>query len=243
VNSPHHRDDYALSQLSVIVPALNEAEHIDRVLDHALAPASIRPEQILVVDGGSSDGTPDLARRRVPVLECARGRAHQMNAGALWSTGEWLLFCHADTLLPPNYPYAIQGALKDRLVVGGGFSPRYQPASPWLNLTELLLRLPTSKLLFGDSGLFVRRTVFEAVGGFPEVPLMEELELVGALAAHGRLLRLPEQVITSSRRFMERGVLRQLLSDIRLLIDFHLLGRNPEELAPRYWRTARDRLD
>ena len=231
-----------MSHLSVIIPALNEGERIDLVLDHALAPLDIGAKDVIVVDGGSLDNTFELANRRVTAIPGRRGRALQMNLGANQTSSKWLLFCHGDSLLPPDYPRAIQATFQDSSIVGGAFTPRYHPGHPWLTLAEWLLRVPTSKLLLGDSALFVRRSDFEAVGGFPEVPIMEDLELVQCLGSRGRWIRRPEIIVTSSRRFMERGVLRQLLLDFRLLAAYHLLRRRPEELAPHYWKTDRDRL-
>ena len=229
-----------MSELTIIIPTLDEGETIEQVLDHALAPPEIKAADVLVVDGGSQDGTVELVGKRVPTLTGPRGRATQMNLGAQRTRSKWLLFCHGDSFLPVEFPRAVRETFQDPSNVGGAFTPRYHPGHPWLTLAEWLLRMPTSKLIFGDSALFVRRSDFEEVGGFPEIPLMEDIELVQSLGSRGRWLRRPEIVVTSSRRFMERGALRQLLLDLRLLVAYHLFRRSPEELAPMYWKTGRD---
>ncbi|MFP3854472.1 MAG: TIGR04283 family arsenosugar biosynthesis glycosyltransferase [Anaerolineales bacterium] len=230
-----------MSELTIIIPTLDEGEWIEQVLDRALAPPGIGAKDVLVVDGGSQDNTIEVASQRVPTITGPRGRASQMNLGAQQARSKWLLFCHGDSLLPSEYPRAVRETFQDRSIVGGTFTPRYRPGHPWLTLAEWLLRLPTSKLIFGDSALFVRHSDFETVGGFPDIPLMEDLELVQKLGSLGRWLRRPEIVVTTSRRFMEHGVLRQLLLDLRLLTAYHLFRRRPEDLAPIYWQTDRDR--
>lgn len=225
--------------LSVVVPALNEAERIERTLVRALHGSGLPEVEVLVVDGGSTDGTPDLAARHTRVLTGPLGRARQMNVGARAARGQVVLFCHADTLLPQGYGLAVQRALADPGVVGGAFSPSFDARHPLLALMTWGLSLPTTRLMFGDQALFARRTALEAVGYYPEIPLMEEVRLVQSLRRLGRMVRLPERVVTSARRFQERGVWRQTLLDLALY-GAYLLGADPARLARRYAVTRRD---
>ncbi len=226
--------------LSVVIPVLNERAGIEAVLARALGTSGLEAVEVLVVDGGSADGTAAIASRRARVLQAPRGRASQMNAGAHAARGLALLFCHGDTLLPEGYGLAVWQTLQDRGVAGGAFTPRYGLRHPAMRLAEGLVSLPAAHFMFGDAALFGRRAALEAVGFFPEVPLMEDVMLVRALKGHGRLVRLPQVVHTSGRRFHERGVVRQLWLDLRLLLAFYS-GVDPSRLAPRYAVTGRDR--
>ncbi len=226
--------------LSVVIPVLNERAGIEPVLARALGYSGLETVEVLVVDGGSDDGTAAVASRWARVLRAPRGRASQMNAGVQAAHGRALLFCHGDTLLPEGYGLAIRETLRDPGVVGGAFTPRYGLRHPAMRLAEGLVSLSTRYFMFGDAALFVRREALDAVGLFPEVPLMEDVMLVRALKGHGRLVRLPQVVRTSGRRFRECGVVRQLWLDLRLLLAFYR-GTDPRRLAPRYAATERDR--
>lgn len=226
--------------LTVIVPTLNEQEHIAAVLTRILEGSGTGGPQVLVVDGGSTDGTRRTARQQATVISSPPGRAQQLNVGLARATGDVVLFCHGDTLLPDGYDAALLRALADRQVVGGAFHPRYHPSHPLLRSAELVLRLPSPYLMYGDQAIFARRSALLAIGGVPRLPLMEDVALVLALRRTGRLVRLRPRVITSARRFFERGVLRQLLLDLRLLADFHLTRTPAARLAARYQVTGRD---
>ncbi len=199
-------------RLSIIVPALNEAGCIAATLD-ALAPLRTRGHEVLVVDGGSDDGTPTLARTRADtVLAAARGRALQMNAGAARAQGDVLLFLHADTLLPAQADRLVAQALAQG-ALWGRFDVRIAGRSWLLPLVGALMnqRSRFSGIATGDQAIFVRRDVFEHIGGFPEQPLMEDIELSRRLLARGRPACLREPVITSGRRWEARGVWRTVL--------------------------------
>lgn len=195
----------------MVIPALDEAAGIER----CVASARADEVEIWVVDGGSQDATRDLAQQAgARVLHASRsGRAAQLEAGWRAAKGDVLLFLHADTVLPEGYAGAIRDALRDPGVAGGAFAFRFDRRTPALRFVEFgarwrnrLFRFP-----YGDQALFVRRRVLDAEGGVPQVPLMEDLDLVRALKRHGRLALLSLPVVTGARRYLRGGVLRTML--------------------------------
>lgn len=222
-----------MSALAIVIPALDEAAQI------AAAVASARDAgvaEIVVVDGGSADETVAVSRAAgATVLAAPRGRARQMNAGAAATRAPVLLFLHADTRLPPGFAAAVQRALADPRVVGGRFDLRLEPGSALLALTAALINLRSrlSRLATGDQAIFVRRTVFDAIGGFPDQPLMEDLALCRALNRCGPVACLRERVTTSSRRWVRDGPLRTILLMWRLRY-LYWRGVSPAELKRRY---------
>ena len=222
--------------LSIIVPALREAENLARLLPalRAEAPGA----EIIVADGGSDDGSREAAARvpGVLVLAGARGRARQMNAGARAARGDVLLFLHADTVLPPGFERAIARALADPGVVGGRFDVRLDnPGWPYRMIGGLMnWRSRLSGISTGDQALFVRREVFEALGGFPDIPLMEDVEITRRLKRRGRQAALRDQVTTSARKWEREGVARTigLMWTLRLL---YACGVSPARLHRWYY--------
>lgn len=200
-------------KLSVVIPTLDEAERIGEAVRGAQRAAGSGVE-ITVVDGGSTDGTPERAAEAgARVLASARGRARQLGVGARASRGDVLLFLHADTALPAGYDAAVCAALEDPAVVGGAFRLRFDQRSAALRVVEwgARLRVALFELPYGDQALFVRRETLEAIGGVPQAPIMEDLDLVKALKARGRLAILPLDAVTSARRYLTRGPLRTVL--------------------------------
>lgn len=242
--------------VSVVVPALDEAAGIGATL--ASVEAQAGPAEVVVVDGGSADGTLEAARAAMPgavCLEAGRGRARQMNAGARASTGEVLLFLHADTHLPPAGLEAVRAALRDPDAVAGCFRTTFAlddgardgagPTPPFgpfgrafMGLWEARLWMRWHRFAFGDRALFVRREAFEAVGGFPDQPIFEDLDLVRALRRRGRFVFLEAAVTTSPRRFRRHGAVRQQLRNLALWTGW-TLGVAPERLKRFY--SDRDR--
>lgn len=221
--------------LSIVVPVLDEAEVIEPALA-ALAPLRARGHEVIVVDGGSTDGTPALARPLADrVLRAPRGRARQMNAGARAARGEVLLFLHADTRLPDAADRLVLAGLARRGRGWGRFDARLSGRHPLLRLTGWLfsLRSRLTGVATGDQAIFVRRDWFEAVGGYPDLPLMEDLALSRALKRRGRPLCLRQRVTTSSRRWERHGILRTILLMWRLRLAYYL-GADPHELARLY---------
>jgi rSAM/selenodomain-associated transferase 2 len=223
--------------ISVVVPTLEEGSSLAQTLIWARRSGA---DEIVVADGGSRDATRDVA---VPladtVLVAARGRAAQMNAGAAAARGDALLFLHADTRLPDGFADAVAEALAAPDVVGGFFAValdapgwRYRMIGRLINARSRLTGGAT-----GDQAIFVRRDVFEALGGFAPLPLMEDLDLMRRLKRRGRVVALPQVVITSARRWERHGVWRTVLLMWTLRLAFYA-GVSPDTLA-RWYRDAR----
>lgn len=220
-------------RVSVVVPALNEAAGIGAVLDAALAQDG--PHEVLVVDGGSTDATAEIARARgVRVVTSARGRARQMAAGADAATGDVLLFLHADTVLPAGALALVRQALADPSVAGGCFRTSFgDGARGWMRLWQARLWMRWHRLAFGDRAPFVRRTAFDAAGGVPDQPLFEDLELVRRVRRVGRFVFLDADVTTSARRFRANGAFRQQARNLALWLGWNA-GVAPARLKRFY---------
>jgi rSAM/selenodomain-associated transferase 2 len=197
-------------RVSVVIPALDEGA----LIGAAVESASREGVEVLVVDGGSRDATPERAKRAgATVLPSPPGRARQLGVGASSARGDVVLFLHADSTLPSGWDAALRSALADEEVAGGAFRFRFDDRSLQLRLVEwgararvALLRVP-----YGDQALFVRRRVLESMGGVPQAPIMEDLDLVREIKRRGRLALLPLPVTTSARRYRARGIARTVL--------------------------------
>jgi rSAM/selenodomain-associated transferase 2 len=218
-------------KIAVIVPSLNEERHIEGTLRSILSQDT--PVEVVVVDGGSTDRSPEIARTLARVISGTRGRARQMNEGARHTSGDILVFLHADTRMPPGYCRMLL-EVRQREGVVGGFSPMdFDSSSPLLNFYARLTRTPAWFFHYGDQAFFVRREIFEEMGGFAEMPIMEDLDFLNRLRRKGRLVLLPVPVITSARRFLEGGVLRTQMRNVLLVLLF-VLGVNPTLLKRFY---------
>ncbi len=229
-------------RISVIVPALDEGAGIAATL-RALAPVRDGGGEIIVVDGGSGDDTVAQAEPLADrVIRAPCGRARQMNAGAAAASGQVFWFVHADTLADATAVARLRDALAASSREWGRFGVRLSGAHPLLPLVALTMNLRSrvSGIATGDQGLFVRRSAFAAVGGFPEIPLMEDIALSRALRRRGRPLCLDVGLTTSGRRWLDGGVLRTILLMWRLRFAYWC-GADPEDLARRY-RGGRDAL-
>jgi rSAM/selenodomain-associated transferase 2 len=221
--------------ISVIIPTLNEEETIRATLDRLSHPDF---SQVLVVDGGSRDGTLRAVAAAAPtakVLTSPMGRARQMNAGAAAATGDVLLFLHADTLLPATAAEDIQAAFGDSDVVGGRFDARldHDRGIFWVICRMMSWRSRLTGIATGDQAIFVRRTVFEGIGGFPDIPIMEDIAFSARLKQAGRVAALRSCVVTSARRWERQGPVPTILLMWWLRLLF-FLGVKPDRLKRLY---------
>ncbi len=222
-------------KLSIVVPALNEAQGIAAALS-ALQPLRSRGHEVIVVDGGSTDGTEALA---VPladrVLVARRGRANQMNEGAAAARGEALLFLHADTRLPPDADILVEQALGSGGPRWGRFAARIEGRSPLLVLVAfgMNLRSRLTGIATGDQVIFATRSAFAQIGGFPDIALMEDIAFSRRAKRLSAPVCLRAAVSTSGRRWERDGVLRTILLMWRLRLAY-FFGASADELARRY---------
>jgi rSAM/selenodomain-associated transferase 2 len=219
--------------VSIIVPTLDEAAQICATLSALQALQG--DKEILVVDGGSKDETIALAvAAGVPVLQSARGRGHQQHGGALATEGDVLWFVHADTIPPPGAISEMNEALQDTSVVGGNFGLTFDGSSRAARqLTAIYPTLRYLNLCYGDSGIFVRRAVYNAVGGFRPLAIFEDLDLLRRLRGEGRFVHLKPRILTSSRRFENRNFAGMWLHWTALQI-LYWAGVEPNALAKLY---------
>jgi rSAM/selenodomain-associated transferase 2 len=220
-------------RVSVVIPVLNEADGITQMLMQ-LRQAGVW--QSIVVDGGSSDDTASLARLYADeIMTSPRGRARQMNAGAHVADGEVLLFLHADTDLPRGFLRLISDALSDLKVVGGRFDVRLDAEGWSFRMIETLMNVRSrmTKISTGDQAIFVRRAVFQKMGGYPELELMEDIEFSRRLKWEGRIACLRERVTTSARRWQRDGVARTIVKMWTLRLC-HFFGVSTARLRTYY---------
>lgn len=225
-----------METISVIIPTLNEGAVLGLTLQSIRETSEV---EIIVVDGGSQDQTLEIARRYAETLSSGLGRGRQMNKGARHARGGILLFLHADSILPAMALSQISNTLKDPEVVGGAFRLG-------INTKKLLLRMVATfanwrtaitRIPYGDQGIFVRRSVFEKIGGYSDQALMEDLEFSRRLKRQGRLVLLPDRVLTSSRRWDQEGIFYTTVRN-QALVFLYFLGVSPERLA-RWYRQIR----
>ena len=222
--------------ISIVVPVLDEARNLERLLP---ARRDLAPDaEVVIVDGGSRDDTESVLARwpRARIISSPRGRAMQMNAGAARSAGDVILFLHADTRLPAGFTDAIERALDDQRVVGGRFDVAFDnPAWPFRMIAAMMnLRSRLSGIFTGDQAIFVRRAAFEARGGYPESPLMEDIELSRRLKRRGHLAALSSRVTTSARKWERDGIARTI-GLMWMLRFLYFCGVSPERLHRWYY--------
>jgi hypothetical protein len=223
----------ARCRLSVVVATLNEAANIERTLGCVRRAAGV---EVVVADGGSEDGTADLARARgALVMDARRGRALQMNAGAAAAGGETLLFLHGDTCLPWGFERCVEWALGRPGAVAGAFAAALDGDHPGLRAVEWLIsfRSRHMRMPYGDQALFLRRAALEEAGGFPEMRLMADYEFVRRLRRRGRIVLVRAAVLTDARRWMSRGVLARTLRNQLVIAAYHA-GVPLEDVARLY---------
>ncbi len=219
-------------KISVIIPALNEAENIDRTIRSAIDEAF----EVIVADGGSGDETTALARQAGALaMDALKGRARQMNAGARLAKGGVLLFLHADTLLRPGWAAEVRCILADERNAAGAFSFKLDADSPWLRLTEwgVARRCEYGQMPYGDQGLFLRADDFWDAGGYPDQPIMEDWELIKAMQRRGRIAISPLEAVTSARRWQRGGGIRVWVMN-QVVVGAYYLGVNRYRLRNWY---------
>ena len=219
--------------ISVIIPTLNEAGIIGATVRSVLGQPDLL--EIIVTDGGSTDGTlealapfPGIKKVVTPA-----GRATQMNAGARAAKGDILFFLHADSTLPPQALGAIHQALSAPSVSGGSFYLEFDDHRRFFKILAAFSRLNHVLSTYGDQGLFLRAETFQAVGGFQEIPVMEDVEIQKRLRAAGRFVKIPRPIVTSARRYRQKGVWRQHFQTSLIVLGFHL-GVSPRFLGRFY---------
>jgi rSAM/selenodomain-associated transferase 2 len=215
--------------ISVVIPAYDE----ERALPQTLRRLFSQPGdfEVILVDGGSSDATRriGLDHPRVQLLDAPKGRASQMNAGAEKALGEWLLFLHADTLLPQDGLARIFELPEE--VMAGGFRHRFSGRGFGLWLVSLVdnIRCSRSRIIFGDQAMFIRRSLFSRLGGFPHVERLEDVLFCEQLVKHAKPVLLDQVVVTDSRKFVQHGVWRSLMRVAIILLCVSLGRRIPAD--------------
>jgi rSAM/selenodomain-associated transferase 2 len=227
--------DLRAGKLSIIVPVLNEAENIGMILA-ALAPLRARGAEVIVVDGGSRDATVAQAAKLADrVLTAQKGRASQMNAGAAQAGGDVLLFLHADTLLPEQADHLILHGLHQTGSRWGRFDVAISGQAAMLKVISNMInwRSRTFGIATGDQAIFITRALFDTIGAFPALPLMEDVEICKRLRPYGEPLCLHERVHTSGRRWETRGVWPTIFLMWRLRF-YYWIGVSAESIAKAY---------
>ena len=223
------------ADISVIIPVLNDAESLDLALGSTQDYAGV---DCIVVDGGSSDESVEVAQSRgVRVLHSPPGRARQMNAGAEVAEGRFLLFLHADTRLPEGFDGHVRQILTGSGVAAGAFQLQIDAPSARLRLIEKAAnwRSRYLQMPYGDQAIFLRKELYRKMGGFPDLPIMEDFQLIRRLQGEGRIVIAPAAVVTSARRWKKLGALRTTLLNQLMILGFYF-GFEPSRLARWYHR-------
>ncbi len=223
--------------ISVIIPVLDDAEALDLALNSTQDCTGV---ERIVVDGGSSDRSAEVAQSRgVKILHSPPGRARQMNTGAEVAEGAFLVFLHADTCLPERFDHHVGQILTQSGVAAGAFQLQIDAPSARLRLIEKVANWRSRywQMPYGDQAIFLRRELFREVGGFPDLPIMEDFQLIRRLQSEGQIVIAPAAVLTSARRWKQLGALRTTLLNQLMILGFYL-GFEPSRLA-RWYRAKR----
>ena len=237
----HNRRKPCQHKFSIIVPVLNEQEQINSFIDKIKNQDRDGNSEIIIVDGDSDGRTINAVRDTgIICLTSPKGRGQQMNAGAASASGEILIFLHADTTLPENALEKISRALQDTDYVGGAFDLEIDSDRLFLRYISIRasLRSRWNRIPYGDQAIFLRKKYFDQIGGFKEIPLMEDVDLMQRIKKDGKkIIILPDKVTTSARRWESDGALYTTLRNQILLVLFYL-GVSPHKLAKYYWRKS-----
>ncbi|MBW4479656.1 MAG: TIGR04283 family arsenosugar biosynthesis glycosyltransferase [Tolypothrix brevis GSE-NOS-MK-07-07A] len=227
------------AKISIIIPVLNEAENIRQAIAYTKLSTNI---EVIVVDGGSQDDTHKIASGlNVTIISSIPGRAVQMNKGATLAKGDILLFLHADTRLPTGFDVMIRTALQPTGTVAGAFALRIDAQVASLRLVEwgVNMRSHFWQMPYGDQAIFLTKQTFNKIGNFPELPFMEDFEIMRRLKRIGRITIIPVPVITSARRWLQKGIWKTTLIN-QIIIIAYLLGVPPQQLI-RWYRQKKFR--
>lgn len=226
---------------SIIVPVLNEADQINPLIEHIHSQGFRRLYEVIVVDGDPQGGTVRIIQDKdVIAITTEKGRGGQMNAGAAVARGEILIFLHADTTLPDNALGKISQTLQDRDYVGGAFDLKIDSDRLFLKYisARASLRSRWNRIPYGDQAIFIRKKYFDQIGGYKEIPLMEDVDLMWRIKKDGKqIVILPDKVTTSARRWESEGALYTTLRN-QILVRMFYLGISPHRLAKYYWRRS-----
>jgi rSAM/selenodomain-associated transferase 2 len=223
-----------IANISIIIPTFNEDLIIEKCLSHL---QKLEYNDVIFVDGGSQDNTVELIKRNnfKVIKSTLTGRSYQMNLGAAKTSGEILLFLHADTFLPLNYSLFVQSILSQKDSIAGAFRLKIDSDKKIFRLLETMInwRSHFCSLPYGDQAIFLKKSVFEAIGGFPEIPIMEDFKLIKKLQKLGKIRVASESVITSARRWQKLGVFKTTLINQLIILGFYL-KINYQTLAKLY---------
>ncbi|AFZ47855.1 glycosyl transferase family 2 [Cyanobacterium stanieri PCC 7202] len=212
-----------LNKISIIIPVFNEEDFLKQNISFF---TSLENTEIIFVDGGSQDETTNILERhnlRV-VLSPVACRSYQMNLGAKLARGDILLFLHGDTLLPNNYGQAIIDILSQKCVVAGAFNLKIDQHLPLINFVCMMVKVRSHlfSLPYGDQGIFMKKEIFETLGGFPEMPIMEDFALIKQLQKIGKIKIADAAVVTSARRWQKLGVVKTTLINQIIIVGYYL---------------------
>jgi rSAM/selenodomain-associated transferase 2 len=228
-----------VSRISIIIPVLNESANLQRAIDSTQPSENI---EVIIVDGGSSDDTCQVAAARgIKVIASPPGRSKQMNLGAAAATGDILLFLHGDSRLPWGFDQLIRQVINGKQQpIAGAFWLGIEAPHKSLRWVErgVKWRSQVCQMPYGDQGIFLRAKVFNEIGGFPDLPIMEDFELIRRLRQRGKISIVPQPVMTSARRWIQKGILKTTLIN-QLMVLGYLVGVSPARLVELYRRKKR----
>ena len=228
-------------EFSIIIPVLNELDRINTIIEQLRKQNFEIPHEIIVVDGDTQGSTITAIKdRNVTTITSEKGRGRQMNVGAAAACGEILIFLHADTILPENALEKISKTLQNKNYVGGAFDLKIDSNRLFLKYisARASMRSRWNRIPYGDQAIFIRKKYFNQIGGYKEIPLMEDVDLMRRIKKDGKkIVILPDKVTTSARRWENDGVFYTTLRN-QILIRLFYLGISPHKLAKYYWRKS-----